>query len=202
LDYKNYNDFELVYAVRENNEYAYNAIINKYTALIKKIAEEYYIKNKHNKIDYEDLVQEGYVGLIQALNKYDESTTLFYTFATLCVRREMERLLKTHNRMKQMALNNAISFNSSVNGCKDILLEDVVPSKDNLEEYIISETNVIKLMNYKHELPIEMSYVYELRYNKFNNDEISILLDMPKKKVEKYVNKIKKEVKKYYLRIS
>ena len=57
-------------------------------------------------------------------------------------------------------------------------------------------------MDFKYELPDEMSLIYELRYNKFNNDEISILLDMPKKKVEKLVNKIKREVKKYYLHIS
>ena len=203
MDYKQYNDYELIYEVRENSEEAYNTIINKYSLLIRKIADEYYDKNKKYKVDYEDIVQEGYYGLLQALDNYKENDkTLFYTYASICIRREMERLLKTHNRQKNMGINKSISLYKPINNNEDATLEDVLAASDNVEEYIMSEINTKKLMDFKYELPDEMSLIYELRYNKFNNDEISILLDMPKKKVEKLVNKIKREVKKYYLHIS
>ena len=203
MDYKKYNDYELIYEVREQNEEAYNMIIKKYSMLIRKIADEYYKANKNNKVDYEDIVQEGYFGLLQALDNYKEDDkTLFYTYATICIRREMERLLKAHNRQKNLSMNKAISLYKTINHNEDATLEDVIASKDNVEEYVMSEINTKKLMDFKYELPDEMSLIYELRYNKFNNDEISILLDMPKKKVEKLVNNIKREVKKYYLRIS
>ena len=202
MDYKEYNDYELVYEVREQSEEAYNLIIKKYSKLINKIADEYYRNNKKYKVDYEDIVQEGYFGLLQALNNYNESNTLFYTFASVCIRREMERMLKTHTRQKNLSINKAISLYKPINQNEDACLEDVIPSSDNVEESIMSDIMVKKLMDYKYELPFEMSIIYELRYNKFNNDEISILLDIPKKKVEKLVNKIKREVKKYYYRIS
>ena len=202
MDYKQYNDYELIYEVREQSEEAYNLIIKKYSKLINKIADEYYRNNKKYKVDYEDIVQEGYFGLLQALDNYNDDSTLFYTFASICIRREMERMLKTHTRQKNLSINKAISLYKPINQNEDACLEDIIPSSDNVEENIMSDITVKKLMDYKYELPFEMSIIYELRYNKFNNDEISILLDMPKKKVEKLVNKIKREVKKYYYRIS
>ena len=100
MDYRDYNDYELVYEIRESNELAYNILIKKYSLLINKMANEYYLKAKTLKVEYDDLVQEGYVGLFQALDDYNEDTCLFYTYAIICIRREMERLIKSFSRKK------------------------------------------------------------------------------------------------------
>ncbi len=198
MNYKDINDYELIYEIRENSEDSYNLLIKKYTSLIRKLADDYYKKSKSIKVEYDDLVQEGFYGLLQALDNYDESSSLFYTFASLCIKREMERLIKSYSRNKQMVLNSAISINKPIDSEEDTFLEDVIPSKENIEDYIISEMDSKRLYNLKNEMPLEMACIYELRINKFTNIEISELLDLPKKKVEKYVYRIKKLVNKVY----
>ena len=198
MNYKDINDYELIYEIRENSEDSYNLLIKKYTSLIRKLADDYYKKSKSIKVEYDDLVQEGFYGLLQALDNYDESSSLFYTFASLCIKREMERLIKSYSRNKQMVLNSAISINKPIDSEEDTFLEDVIPSKENIEDYIISEIDSKRLYNLKNEMPLEMACIYELRINKFTNIEISELLDLPKKKVEKYVYRIKKLVNKVY----
>ncbi len=196
MNYKEINDYELIYEVRESNEDSYNLLIKKYSTLIKRIADEYYRKCKRFKVEYDDLVQEGYFGLFQALDNYNEETSLFYTFASLCIRREMERLIKSYSRNKHMLLNNAISLSEPIDDEKDTFIEDTIPSNYDIEDTIISDTNIRHLISLKNDMPFEMACVYELRMNRFNNIEISILLDITKKKVEKYVYKIKQKVSK------
>jgi len=198
LNYKDINDYELIYEIRESSEDSYNLLIKKYSSLIRKLADDYYKKSKTIKVEYDDLVQEGYYGLLQALDNYDESSSLFYTFANLCIKREMERLIKSYSRNKQMVLNSAISINKPIDSEEDTYLEDVIPSKENIEDSIINEIDSKRLYNLKNEMPFEMACIYELRINKFTNIEISELLDLPKKKVEKYIYRIKKLVNKVY----
>ena len=198
MNYKDINDYELIYEIRESNEESYNILIKKYSTYIKKLADEYYKNNKNIKVEYEDLIQEGYYGLLQALDNYDERSSLFYTFASICIKREMERLIKSYSRNKQMVLNSAISLNKPLDSNEDTFMEDVIPSNENIEEYVLSEMKSREIYNLKYEMPLEMSCVYELRLNRFTNMEISNLLEIPKKKVEKYVYNIKKMVKKLY----
>ena len=198
MNYKDINDYELIYEIRESNEESYNILIKKYSTYVKKLADEYYKNNKSIKVEYEDLIQEGYYGLLQALDNYDERSSLFYTFASICIKREMERLIKSYSRNKQMVLNSAISLNKPLDSNEDTFMEDVIPSNENIEEYVLSEMKSREIYNLKYEMPLEMSCVYELRLNRFTNMEISNLLEIPKKKVEKYVYNIKKMVKKLY----
>ena len=197
MDYKDINDYELIYEVRERNEIAYNTLYEKYRTLITKIAYEYYLVNRKKRVEFEDLVQEGYYALSVAVKEYDEKSTLFYTYVSLCIKREMERYIKGCGRNKNMVLSDAVSLNETVDKNGDILLEEVVPSKDDVEKYVLSEDVFNKLWSFRHELSNEESLVFELKANKFSNNEICELLDMPYKKVDNYLRKIRLELTKY-----
>ena len=190
MDYKDLNDYELVYEVRESNELAYNILINKYSTLINKMASDYYKKAKSYKVEY-------YVGLFQALDYYEEKTCLFYTYAIICIKREMERLIKSFSRKKNMILNDAISMNKPLDKYNELFIEDILASKEKIEEDIYLDIKCKNIMDLKYDMPMDMAAVYELKYNKFNIREISILLDLPKKRVEKLINRSRKMVKSY-----
>lgn len=199
MDYKNINDYELVYQIRECDEVAYNALFDKYSFVVNKLAYEYYLKNKNIGIEYEDLCQEGFFAISMALKDYNQDSSLFYTYVLVCIKREMERLIKYYRRNKQMVLSNAISINSCIDDDNSLFLEDVIPSNFDVESFVISEEIYKKLLLYKHELNFEESLVYELKFNKFSNREISLLLDIPYKKVDNYLRKIKSLVFKFKL---
>lgn len=202
MDYKDYNDYELVYEIRENSEDAYNILITKYTTLIHKIAYEYFRQYKSFKIEYEDLTQEGYVGLYQALSDYDERSCLFYTYATICIRREIERFIKTFIRNKHMVLNNAISFSTPVDSKGELLLEDFISGGREVEDIVIGDMNYNSIMDLKYDMPFEMAAIFELKANKFTTVEISVLLDIPRRKVERYLSRIKKIIRTHLKKIS
>ena len=79
MDYKNINDYELIYQIRDNDEVAYTTLFEKYSFLVNKFAYEYYSNNKNIGIEYEDLCQEGFFAISMALKEYNQDTSLFYT---------------------------------------------------------------------------------------------------------------------------
>ena len=63
-----------------------NDFVKKYINLVRNIAHTF----KNTGIDFEDLVQEGLLGLCEAHNKYDENRgASFPTFATHCIKNKI-----------------------------------------------------------------------------------------------------------------
>ena len=52
MDYKKYNDYELVYMVRENDDISQDILFKKYDPILRKIAGEYHSKFKSNGYEY------------------------------------------------------------------------------------------------------------------------------------------------------
>lgn len=197
MEYKNFNDYELVYQVRENDDVAYNTILEKYSHVLDMYAKKYLHINYNVGLEYDDLYQEGLYGLLSALNNYDPDDTLFFTYASLCIKREMERLVVSHKRNKQMILNSAISINEVINVDSEITLEDIIPSKVILEDQYISKVTYNELVEFKYQLEFVDSLVYELRINSFSISEIAKLLDLTYKSVDYRLGKIRKQLLSY-----
>ena len=62
--YKEYNDYELLDFVAENNEDAINIIHKKYEPRVINMAKEYFSSNTNLGLEINDLIQEGRLGLI------------------------------------------------------------------------------------------------------------------------------------------
>ncbi|WP_047395133.1 sigma-70 family RNA polymerase sigma factor, partial [Cetobacterium sp. ZOR0034] len=70
--------------------------------------------------DIDDLLQEGYIGLIKAIKSYDQSREVcFSTFANLCIKRQIITAVKSSNSNKNLKLN------TSIIGDKDVNLDDL-----------------------------------------------------------------------------
>ena len=197
MEYKHFNDYELIYQVREKDEVAYGTLLKKYSFLVDLLAKKYLKKNRGIGIEYDDLYQEGMVGIINALENYNSSETLFYTLAALCAKREMEKLIKTSKRKKQMVLNDSISLNRYVNDEQNMCLYDLVPSNYNLENEYENEIEYKKILNYKYELDLIDSSIFEMKLNGFSRDEIAELLELKRKAVDYHLRKIQKKISKF-----
>ena len=89
---------------------AVNKILKEYTKLLDFNAQKYYLLGG----EQEDLVQEGVLGLLKAIKYYDETKSLFSSFANLCIRREMITAIKRANSQKNMILNEAVKNNKKI----------------------------------------------------------------------------------------
>ncbi len=199
MDYKDLNDYELVYQVRENNDVAYETILKKYSGLVRIIAKKYYSKNKNIGLGVDDFYQEGMIGFLRALDDYDSSNTLFYTYAILCAKRQIETCIRTNQRNKHSVLNYSISFNEPVGNDSDTLLEELIPSEYDIEKDFFIKDLFNKLIKYKYELDFEDSLVFELRLNSFSVSEIASLLCLTRKNVDYRLRRIRKKIMPLYL---
>ena len=88
MDYKIYNDYELVSMVQENNDDYSDVLYYKYYPIIYSISKEFYTHYCNYGWDYDDFVQEALLSFQKAINTYDETKNiLFYTYMNLCIRR-------------------------------------------------------------------------------------------------------------------
>lgn len=175
MDYKKYNDNELIYMVRENDEISTNILLNKYYPIILNISNEYYKKYNGYIYDFDDFYQEGLVSFYKALSTYNNTKdVLFYTYVVFCIRRSLSSFGKLVNKKKNKDEN--IDINEL-----EYAIEDVKTNPINRDSYIELE-NIVR--NVIFSLPLESGSILELKTNGFTYKEIGKLLDIPISSVE------------------
>lgn len=190
MEYKQ-NDYELVYMIGEHDEDALQILLEKYDYVIKNWAYYYWTKFSKYSISVDDLIQEGKIGLYIASKKYTESKDVkFYTFALVCIKRIMMNYVTSHTRVKNLAYANQVPIENYENE----LFYDENPL-DMIENFEFQK----KIIEFQNSLDFLDANIFELRYNLFSYNDISILLDINKKKVDNSLVKSKAKLKKFLL---
>ena len=105
--YDGITDEELIDRQRSGERQITDFIMDKYKNLVRKKAKSMYILGADN----DDLIQEGMIGLFKAVRDYDPGRDAsFYTFADLCVSRQMYKAVQASRREKHAPLNTYISL--------------------------------------------------------------------------------------------
>ena len=121
-------DEELVKLARADDAQAMEALLLRYSGMVRGIARGYFLAGG----DTEDLVQEGMIALYCSIGDYDFVSMRFKSFAYLCVTRRILDAVKASSRKKNRPLNNYVSL-------FDLNVELPVP--DPLEEMIDRENS-------------------------------------------------------------
>ena len=112
--YNEENDYELLYLIAEENEEAKDMFYEKYKPLVEMKAKKYFTQIQNRGYDLNDLVQEGMIGLSKAIKDYEnEKNAKFYTFANICIERQMLSFIRNINRNKHQVLNTSLSIDAS-----------------------------------------------------------------------------------------
>lgn len=108
-DYEQYTDDELIDRLRRGEQSIMDYICDKYKNLVRSKAKSMFILGADN----EDLIQEGMIGLFKAVRDYDMGRDAsFYTFAELCISRQMYTAVQASKRQKHLPLNTYVSLDS------------------------------------------------------------------------------------------
>ncbi len=199
MNYKEFNDYEIHYLIKENNEEAYELMFNKYKPLIDKLATIYYQKYFSYAVEYEDLIQEGQIALLNAVDNFDESNgALFYTFALLFIKRAMEKYIREMSRYKHQVLNQATSLSKELNSDGFLVGDYIYEEKDLTDKEVYDRFSAKRIIDFKYNLSERQAQVFELRMNNFSNQEIAQLLDINYKSVDNSIRVIKEKFEKYY----
>jgi RNA polymerase sporulation-specific sigma factor len=198
MDYKNYNDFELLYLIGDGNEDANDIIYKKYKPVIELKAKKYYNYSLNKGLEYNDLVQEGMIGLSEAIKDFkDIKDVKFSTFASLCIERQISSVIIAASRKKYKLLNDSISLDYVDDDVKTSLMDYIADEKemDPLEKFINAETELEVLEKIKDNLTDFENQVLELKLNNFNYKEIAEILDKSIKSIDNALQRIKTKVK-------
>ncbi len=105
--YAEVTDEELIDLLRGGESEVMDYICTKYKNLVRNKAASMYILGGTN----EDLIQEGMLGLFKAVRDYDSGRDAsFYTFADLCISRQLYTAVQASRRQKHIPLNTYISL--------------------------------------------------------------------------------------------
>ena len=94
---------------KQGDELAIEEIINEFRPMLKALCRQYFLTG----MDSDDLMQEAMLGLIQAVNLYDDKRNdNFKSFSRLCAQSKLLSAYKRQNRQKCLLLNSAIGIDS------------------------------------------------------------------------------------------
>lgn len=125
-DYKQHTDGELIDRLRRGEEPIMDYICDKYKNLVRSKAKSMFILGADN----EDLIQEGMIGLFKAVRDFDSGRDAsFYTFAELCISRQMYTAVRASKRQKHLPLNTYVSLDRDNRGGEDGDRENLILSE-------------------------------------------------------------------------
>jgi RNA polymerase sporulation-specific sigma factor len=135
MNYKDLSDEELIERLRAGDSDIADYIMEKYKPLVRKKTNAMYLIGGET----EDLIQEGMIGLFKAVRDFNpEKTPIFFSFAELCISRQLYSALEASNRKKHSPLNNYVSF-SNQDYTDGIELEHVIRRENISPEQILIE---------------------------------------------------------------
>ncbi len=138
--YAGSTDNELLKMYHEGDEGAFNEILVRYKDMVRMRARFFFLRGG----DVEDLIQEGMIGLFEAVRTYKEDrNTEFITFANRCVRSKMIKAVKSDNKKSNGPLNNSISLDIFDEGQDGEVNEAYTLRTAHNEEYSNPENIVI-----------------------------------------------------------
>lgn len=195
--YKNLNDYELLDKVADN-EFATEALFEKYKNLIYGIAKKAYVHHQNTGLDISDLIQEGMIGFSTAINTFDDQkNTTFFTYARTCITRRIISSLVSASRLKHQLLNDSLSvelFDNDNNTDTTILSDNT----SNPEKLLIEDEELQELKKkIKNELTDLENNVFDLRTSGFDYKEIAEILNKTPKSIDNTSSRIKYKIQKY-----
>ena len=197
MDYKNYNDHELIMLISENNDDARNIIYEKYHYIIDIIFKKYYKTALALSIEPSDLFQDALLGFTDAINRYnEEDTASFATFATMCVDRRIKTSIRNANTNKNKAMQDTVSLEYEYDDY--LTLKDLIKDDSSIDplETISKEEDFKELDNQiLNTLSDSEIQVYQLLKEDYDYHEIAKILNKEPKQIDNTIQRIKKKIK-------
>lgn len=191
--YDTLTDEQLIKNLRSGENEITDYIINKYKFLVKKKAKAMYLLGGEN----DDLIQEGMLGLFKAVRDYDESQEAsFYSFADLCISRQMYTAIEASRRQKHIPLNSYVSLYEE--GDEQPLIDTIQTVKESNPEELFLNKEYFQMVEaeLKKSLSDLENRVLYLHLLGMDYQTIARLLDKSPKSIDNALQRIKGKTEK------
>jgi len=170
---------------------AMDLIIEKFYPMVVRIASQFYAPWA----EFDDIVQNGLIGLIKAIFYYEPGKSSFSTFAWRSIESEVKTFITYQNRKKNKMLSDSTSMDS--------IFDDV---DDEQIDYFVADTstttNVVRntILSIVHEEILESLKedeikIFELWLDGYSYKEIEEQVGVNFKKVDNTIQKVKRIIR-------
>ncbi|MBQ4156185.1 MAG: sigma-70 family RNA polymerase sigma factor [Clostridia bacterium] len=179
------DDEQLIALCRIGDDEAYSVLVARYLFTVRNRASVY----NNSGIDFEDLVQEGFIGLLNAVKCYESNfDTSFSTFAYLCIDRNILSAVRKSLAKKQIP-KSALSF-----------IEDEQNLQENIsrspEEILIAKENLSAMKQKIAEILSDTERkVLDLYLLGYSYSKIAEKLELSEKSVDNAIQRMRKKLK-------
>ncbi len=187
--YERKTDEQLILELRDGDGKIIDYIMEKYKNLVRKEANAMYLLGGEN----DDLIQEGMIGLFKAVQDYKvDQKTSFYSFADLCIRRQIYSAIEASRRKKHSPLNSYISLYEKTEE-KEALIETMEAEEESNPEALLVSREYAEILESKLQETLSdlESRVLYLHLRGTDYKTIARLLDKSPKTVDNALQRIK-----------
>ena len=195
-------DDQLVLEAQAGDITAEETLIRKYSHIVTKKTQAFFMAGA----DADDVVQEGMIGLLRAVRRYDPAKNAsFATFAEICVTSQIISAIRSADRVKNKPLNTSLSLNVPAGGDKrrenvDITLEDTLRANmaDTPEQLLLLKDVTYYILHNGDNVfsDFEMKVLNEA-IKGYKYDQIAEKLGKTPKSIDNALQRIKKKIGKY-----
>lgn len=195
--YRDLNDYELISYVSENNEEAKEIIFKKYEPLIHDRARKLFKYCKNNGAEENDLVQEGMIGLNDAIKTFQDSKdAIFYTYALKCINSRIISYIVKLGRLKNKVLNDSLFLELNQQNESNSFGKNLVDNSYNPEEILINEEKKQEILDIMDKTLTDFEKeVMDLKINGFKYKEIADILGKDIKYIDNCIQKCKNKIR-------
>lgn len=188
---------ELIIKAKNNDENAMEQLLQRFKSKVTAISREYFLVGA----DFDDLIQEGMIGLYKAINVYDPNKNHnFSAFASLCIHRQLQNAVKNANRKKNSPLNSylpieyygGVKTDADDNFSKLIIVDD---NSDFEKQFIDNEMNAIMISKVKNILTVVQFKLLKMFLNGESYINMAKSLNISTKQVDNMLQSIKKKLR-------
>ena len=184
-------EYKYVEAFQKGDISARNKLIEHNLRLVVFLSKKY----ENTKVDLEDLVSIGTIGLIKGINTYKNDKNIkLATYASRCIDNEILMYLRKNKKRKaDVSLDESLSFDSEGN---ELHLEDILGTESDIVTKNLEESDMKKIMLKEiDKLNERDKQIIMLRYGLNGNEEmtqkeVAELLGMS----QSYISRIEKKV--------
>lgn len=197
VDFSQQSDEEVVHLAQQDCDEAVDYLLMKYQKLVYIWTRPYFLQGAED----DDLLQEGMIGLYKAIRDFTPGTSSFWSFAKLCITRNIISAIKGTTRQKHIPLNCYTSLHKPIYDLEgDRTLMEVLSNAqvDNPEELVIDRERLKQTQEHIKKVLSDFEFqVFRLYINGLSYKEMAVRLETHTKSVDNALCRIKTKIGKY-----
>lgn len=183
---------KIIVLAQKGDNGAIDELFARYKKLVVSRARKYYLVGG----DIDDLIQEGMVGFLKAINTFDEKKGEFSAYAKRLINNEILNLIKKSNAKKQTIFNEHLELNNQ----GEIVVDETISV--GVSDNISPESEFLRQENYEGLLEEIHSHlsdwensVLNLYLEGYTHTEIQKTLNTTYKSIDNALTRIKNKLK-------